>query len=399
MEFRDELEFFDELLSKRLHPKQLVMYPPSEKELSEWTRSIQTEKERIKGCLKKVYYHSAEERAKEHYVQRHQADLIMLKNTVFHYLHPKKAEDLLIGNHDSSLIILIKMIYFSLKELLTFIDQYLPRYFNQEEFAPHSYQLALKFEFQHRIKRIRKKFKGDSDDKEILNRVITTLPGIMDNCSNIRYRKLIYARAILIELESLGRKQDEKGFFSPIRELMFYMNFNCSLFAHFLIRELANEVSRIDGEGEKLLFLYKYQKEIRQLVVKPNAFFRNNPVSLKEQIAGWVEEEIAYWEKSKTLLFSTASELNHQTQEEELLCFSVPVSVLSLLGRSACDSKLVLNKNKKKALSTIARVSKTVSGTQPQENSLLKKSYVAEPAHKERAIGILHEMIRRISKY
>lgn len=398
-ELRDELAFFEDLLENKLSPRQIASSPLTETQISALVKDMAAEKDRIRRCLKKMYYHPAGERFKEQYVQRHQAELVILVNTAFHYIRPESAKDLLEKESDTPIISVYKLIYHSLKELLAFIESHLTKYFNQEENAPLGYQIISKYEFQNRMRRIRKKLGGMTGDKEILQRVLATIQDMAKESTNVTYRKLIYARTILIEMEASEPEPGPKNYFSPLRELMFYMNFNCSLFAHLLIKELIGYVSKIDGYREKLLFLYGYRKELNQLVIKPGTQFRNNPVSLKEAINGWVEEEILFLEKTNALLSGVTYNAEKPIHEEDKLSFSVPVGVLSILGRSACDTRLVTNKNKKSVMTTIARLSKTVGSSDLQENSLLKKSYAAEPVHKERAIGILHEMIRKIHEY
>ncbi|MGH2645589.1 MAG: hypothetical protein ACRDE2_16685, partial [Chitinophagaceae bacterium] len=284
-------------------------------------------------------------------------------------------------------------------DLLEFIEKHLKKYFNQDEHVPLSYQLLSIDKFQNSIKHIKKKFAGIPADKELLQRIITTVNSFVRSQVNMTYRQFTYTKEILEELEILDLNENKPSYFSPLTELMFYMNFNCSLYTNSLINDLVHKLNQLEGQREKILFLCCYQKELNQLATKPGMRFRNNPVSLKEQLNEWIEEEIIYLEKANALFSLPPVNSDVPVKEEEKICFSVPVTVLALLGRSACDAKLVLNKNKKKAMSTIARLSKTVGSADPQGHSILKKSYAAEPSHKEKAIGILHEMIRCIYKY
>ncbi|MGH2645548.1 MAG: hypothetical protein ACRDE2_16480, partial [Chitinophagaceae bacterium] len=175
MELKDELEFFEELLSKKLHPNALLQHPPSPAQILVWKETVLLEKERIRRCLKKVYFHHATEGLKEQYVQRHQADLVILTDMAFQYIQPNHADDLLEKESDSELVKLYKTIYHSLKDLLEFIEMHLKKYFNQDEHVPLSYQLLSLDKFQSSIKHIKKKFAGIPADKELLQRIITTV--------------------------------------------------------------------------------------------------------------------------------------------------------------------------------------------------------------------------------
>jgi hypothetical protein len=63
------------------------------------------------------------------------------------------------------------------------------------------------------------------------------------------------------------------------------------------------------------------------------------------------------------------------------------------------DSKLILNKQMTAMFRNIARFCRTRNAESPAANSMLKKSYVADRINKQKAIDILHEMIKCIHRY
>jgi hypothetical protein len=178
------------------------------------------------------------------------------------------------------------------------------------------------------------------------------------------------------------------------------MNFNCSAFSGYLIKNVVNDINAVHEQGEKIEKLSQYQKEFNQMQVKPGVGYKYNAVSLKERVCTWIEEELYYLEK-KERLFSMAPVSTDESviAEKEKLHFAASVEVLALLARSAKDSNLVLNKDLTVVYRSLARFVRTKGAESPTVKSMLKKNYAAQRSSKQRAIDVLHEMIKCIHGY
>lgn len=84
---------------------------------------------------------------------------------------------------------------------------------------------------------------------------------------------------------------------------------------------------------------------------------------------------------------------------EEKLHLSISVDVLTIIARAAKDSKLIVNKQNREIYQNISSYVRTKNADNLSINSMIKKSYVAERGSKEKAIDILHEMIKKIHEY
>jgi hypothetical protein len=127
--------------------------------------------------------------------------------------------------------------------------------------------------------------------------------------------------------------------------------------------------------------------------------FRHNLPPLKEQLSDWIAEEMVYLEKRQILLSVVPGYVDEVIADEEKLHVSSPLDVLSILARSAKDSKFILNKQMTGMYRVIAKFIRTTNVEKPSPTSMFNKSYVADRKAKDAAIDLLHEMINNIRKY
>mgnify|MGYP001555270465 FL=1 len=110
-------------------------------------------------------------------------------------------------------------------------------------------------------------------------------------------------------------------------------------------------------------------------------------------------EEIYFIEKKwKNSCLTRLKNEGIKTMEEKLH-LSVSVDVLTIIARAAKDSKLIVNKQSREMFQNISSFVRTKNAEHLSVNSMVKKSYVAERGSKEKAIDMLHEMIKRIHEY
>jgi hypothetical protein len=174
----------------------------------------------------------------------------------------------------------------------------------------------------------------------------------------------------------------------------------CGSFVSFCINEIEDKINSMPEHNDKIDQFGYCLKQTNQVQVKPGFAFEQNNESVKEQVATWISEELLYYEQKHRLLSVVPVFKNDALiTEEHKLHFSVSVDVLTLLARSAKDSKLILNKQMSGMFRNISKFCRTKNAENPSASSMLKKSYVAERSNKKAAIDILHEMIKNINRY
>jgi hypothetical protein len=255
-------------------------------------------------------------------------------------------------------------------------------------------------EIQLKIKPIRRRLKEKKNDEQLIDLATTGIHAFSINRSPriVTYRRLIYIKDIISALE----RRCTTNHFSDrdMVELFIYKNFNCARFVSFCINEIANKISLLPEDANKIDRLAFCLKQINQMQVKPGFAFKQHSESVKEQLATWMNEEMLFLEqKQRSLPIVPVLKNEVLTSDEDKLHLSVSVDVMTLLARAAKDSKLILNKQMAGMFRNIARFCRTKNSENPSPGSMLNKSYVAERHNKEAAIDILHEMIKQLNRY
>lgn len=408
MQLLDELELLDELISKTLDPKKILHADITPDLFNRLHEIAVNEHERIRKRFKQIHYSRDKERLKEQYVQQHQRDIIELMDKVIDYLLPQTYKDLTENDVDTGLAKLYKRLFALLQSLLSFIEKHLSKYFNLDANVPVSYLLLTQAEIRDRVKAIKQKLLQDESAHEIASFVLAPINQLCGTHEPVSYKRFLYVKELMEELEGLPSVQGDthhprKGMVNSsierdsILELLYYLNFNSGKLSQWIIERIVKVLNGIHDQRERIAWLYEYLKGLNQLQVKPGVKLVPEADGLKDQVITWIEEEISFLERRESLF--TMTPVSTDIQDEEKIHFGVPASVLSLLSRSAFDAKLVLNKNKKKVYETLARISTTPGSQSPSAGSLIKKGYDPERAQKDKAIGLLHEMIRCVMKY
>jgi hypothetical protein len=384
------LERYNQLVNARLNPNSIENANLDGDHLNEWIEKSSKEKETIKQYLRKKSLKIKREKELELFIQQYQAEVIELLDVVY-------AEKL--ENHSGSFGRLFDVLLKDLEEVLSHIERRYNKYFNLDEKAPASYLSMTQGDLRNRIG-ILKRFIGDGlNNEELIKIVFTPLSEFLELKENVSYRQLMYMKDFVLELEEW---RSEKGKVADLRsflELLFYMNFNVSFMASFLLGQVADSINAIPDHRKRLERLVEIQKEYNQAQVRPGVSFRANVVPLKELVSHWIDEEIYYLEKKQRLLSVPAVVQDQLVAEEDKIHLSCPVDVFALLVRSAKDVKLILNRHMSGTFRSFARFTRTNKAEAPSAKSLLKKTYVADRKAKRAAIEVLERMIEFIKTY
>jgi hypothetical protein len=388
---RYALEELDVLITVTLKPELIREKSITGDQKQEWILAAEKNKENIRIFLMRKAFDIAQEKALELLIQQYQLSIITLLDKVFNYQRENIFPEL---HHFYNVVLKL------LEDILSNIEQRYAKYFNQDDKVPDIYlQLSME-EIRHKLKQISRRFKDNKNNEKLIALSLSCIHSFSISKSNkiITYRRLMYIKDIISGMELQCRQVNFTD--KEMMELLIYKNFNCSSFISFCINEIVNKINSIPEHNDKIDQLGYSLKQINQMQVKPCFAFKHNNESVKEQVATWINEEIFYFEQKHRLL-SVVPLLKDDAIiiEEHKLHLSVSVDVLTLLARSAKDSKLILNKQMTGMFRNISRFCRTKNAENPSATSMLNKSYVAERSNKKAAIDILHEMIKNINRY
>lgn len=397
-----ELKLFEDLI-KILHPRNLDDYDAFLKLIKEWKQRLTPERERIETQLVDKVLNSPTERHREIYIQHHQKQLIRLADIVYEYLSPIDIKGIFADNGNDPVVNIYQETFQCLVQLLRFIEHNFKGYFNQDEFVPEVYQRMKQEELKKKLKVLEQRFLKQKTDKELVRIILSPTKAYVHQ-TKITYRQQIYFDEMLNELTSpptpLHKVERGKDHDDGIIETLVYLNYNTGDFVSYRLKKIVNSINLIPEQEKKIAKLSEYLKELNQVQAKQNAVLKPSALSAKEQITKWIIEEIHYLEtKNRLLSIAPVIKDDKMLSEDEKLHFSVSVHVLGILTRAAHESKLILNRDGTKVFENVSKYCRTKQASNPSAGSMDRKSHEAERSHKEKAINVLQEMIRRIYEY
>jgi len=388
---RYALEELDVLITITLRPELIKEKSITDDLKKEWISAAEKSKESIRIFLMRKSVDIEKEKALELLIQQYQSSVIILLDKVYSYLSENKGS----GSQD-----LYKSLLRVLEDILSNIEHRYTKYFNQEGKVPDIYLQLSRNDIQQKIKPLKKRLREKENDEKLIELAFSSVQAFSISRTKkiITYRRLMYIKDSIAGLEELCREDNFTN--KSMIALLVYMNFNCSRFVTYCIDIMEGEVNNIPEKNGKLDKLAHCLKKINQMQEKPGVAFKQNNESVKQQVVTWINEEIYFLEHQQRL-FSPVPYLKEDAliTDEQKLHLSVSVDVMTLLARSAKDSRLILNKGMAGMFRNISQFCRTKNAENPSPTSMLNKSYVAERNNKKAAIDILHEMIKNINRY
>ena len=297
----------------------------------------------------------------------------------------------------------IRFITEELEALLAFIYTRYQTFFNLDEKLPEISLEQIRASLKERVQKLRKLLVKEFKNEAQVELALLPLKKILNANSKdkISYRYLFYTRRIektladfIHEIPSCNCCENER-----IIELIVLLNYNCKEAQHFIINTITAELEKEDTLESKLNRLRFYLKEFRQLGERPKVAYKSYTPSLKEQIVGWISEEIIYQERRVVSSSAIFVDKENTIAYEEKVQLTFSVEVFAIMVRAAKDNKLVMVKHAMEFFKIIPKYFSTKQATTISTHSLRNKSYTAELSAKREAIDILHAMIKRIHEY
>lgn len=388
---KNSLEILDDLVCERLNPATT----PDPVDLggvkNSWIEEAAKECKHIRTCLLTKSVDIQKEEGLLLLVQQYQAVIIRLLDKIFSYniMYP-----------DAPLKDVYGAILQHLKELLLFIEYQYPKYFNKEEKVPD----FLMMEYQAKLKKELKTL-----DHSLFAKIDSRLRQIICNHLQkfhrrnsqvfITYKTIAYIQELTSELRDLPATSPNAT--DLLMDLLIQMNFNTAELLNYYVDQLQVSLAACKTNAQKIEALLMALKKLNQLQLKPGAAFKPLMMPLKEQIVGWISEEIYYLERQQSLLGSPFIQLqsDHEKDEDEKLHTALSVQQLAIFIRAARDTGMLTNKNQTALLKTVAKVFRTPYADTISADSLRIKYYLAEPGATKSVKDLLMEMFKKVQLY
>jgi hypothetical protein len=221
-----------------------------------------------------------------------------------------------------------------LESLLTSIYTRYQTFFNLDEKLPEISLEQIRPSLKERVEKLRKLLVKEFKNEAQVELALLPLKKILNANSKdkISYRYLFYTRRIektladfIHEIPSCNCCENER-----IIELMVLLNYNCIEAQHFILNKITADLEKEDSLESKLNRLRFYLKEFRQLGERPKVAYKNYTPSLKEQIVGWISEEIIYQERRVVSSSANFLDKENTIAYEEKFNYRFPSKCLQL---------------------------------------------------------------------
>ena len=203
MALENELTALGHLITEAINPANLKPGKFNNVFISECRLLANTEKERIKNQFASVIFNPGSESLIEIYFQHHQISLIKLSDTVFNYLEQKTAINIYRLTTRSLVINFYKEILRVPEELLQFIAEKYPGYFNTALKIPDVQKWRLAPEIKSNLKQIKTALKKTDLNEKVLEITCEPIEAVLSLTINTTYRELVYVKALINELQHL----------------------------------------------------------------------------------------------------------------------------------------------------------------------------------------------------
>ena len=321
---------------------------------------------------------------KEQYVKVNQTLLIRILDKLFAYSQTRPLNE--------NIFMLYNTISQHLQSTLDFIEDFFSNYFDRNEKVPEPYISIAKENIKKQVKHLKHIVsKQESTDTFLTSLVLDSIQHLLlDESIVITYSRLSYHRMLLIELLSQKVMQTSQS----IMEALYYLNYNEDNFITYEYEWLKELTTELPTNQEKIAALRFEQKKINQLPLKPNCSYNPNMPSLKEQINGWIDEEVKFLENVQ-LPEKVADRLN---ENEDKIHTSLSVAKLAVLLRLLVIDKIIINRTVAPMLRVVTKIFTTLQKDDISFGSLETKYHAPDKATINAVKDLLFKWINILGK-
>ncbi len=376
------LKKWSTLIHEKLCPYHEHLDKLSDAEINAIINESAAEAENVRNLLVNYLINSSNISDKQQFIKVNQAMLIRLLDRLYSCRNDKVPEKILhlynqLGRH--------------LQASLDFIEDFFGNYFDKNEKLPAPYLAISRDEIGNRLEKLMFVFDDAAVDKVLGNVIVQTVKQFF--CCKIEkpisYAELSYHKVLLDELIS-----QEPISTANVRKILYLLNFNEFSFIDFEYQRLAGLVELAETRPAKILTLRFEQKIINQYPEKLNTVYNSSMPSLKEQVNGWIEEEIKFLGNG----MPAEKEPSTSVDNNEKINTSLSVAKLAVLVRLLVVDKIIINRTVAPMLRVVAKTMTTLQRDEISFGSLETKYHSPDRATITAMRDMLFKWINIISK-
>ncbi|SEP06687.1 hypothetical protein [Flavobacterium sp. fv08] len=391
------LEWLDSLVSITLNPSKMYLRDLSKEDIQNLSEKAVIESMHIQSELKNQVFALHKESQIRLLVQKYHSALIILLDTLDHYLKDQSFSREEYGNIAGTLIS-------CLDELLFFIETRYLNHLTLEERVPPTYLSVSRSEMKLKLNRIQKNLIAEVADPVFTSIVLDNLQRFVQSkkFDSITLRELLYRKELLQKLEQHGSEEKRTTLYNNLHELLVYMNYNSRDYINYFTKSVAEKINALDTKTERVDSLHFHYKEFSQMQSHQSFVLYPEHDNLRAILDNWFHQEILYLEKTMHLpenVREIKKNNRHQIVVEDKIIVNLSADQLALILRAFDESQLLAARSMSQVFRQIIPYISTPFKKQLSYDAVRSKSYHAEERDKEIVRTVLEKMIKKVETY
>lgn len=333
----------------------------------------------IKESLNDKFYSLKKEDEIELFIHRKQYALQNLSNALIKVINPDIPLDIYKFSSDYTKIDCIKITYIYLEKLMVFIEKEYHTYLNVNNKVPYRSILVKELEIENKLNYVKSCLSSSNLNDDLFKLAYQPLLKIatIKHQENITYNEFYYCIDYINELYNHFQKNKEAVTESIIKDWLFELNLNCLDYFDYKTDEITRDLQGMDSDIEKIDLLYHLLKKFNQSRNNNFRKFNQKIPPIKEQLTSWIEEEINYLTKKKSLGINDAANTS-STPVKVRIQTSLSVAQLTYFIKLLIKVKIIIHKNNAEVFRFVAENFITKSSTQISAGSVKSKFHNVE---------------------
>ena len=347
--------------------------------------SLKNENSKIKKVNKERVFKLKSKKRIEQYIHRKQYALENLAHRLIKEINPVNSSDLYQFSNRYDKMDCLKITYIYLEKLLRFIEKEYRNYLNVNIQIPYRSTFVKEFEITNKLNEVKSRLLESNINDNLLKLVFEPLLKIetINIKEKLTYYEFNYCSEFIL---TLYKQINSENSSDTIKECLFALNFNSLQFFKYLTVEILQELETQENNIKKIDILYRFLKNYNQKQSRSTLKYKPNLPSLKEQIIGWLEEEVEYLTKKVKL----EANQNIANDEEKIkLLTGLSVAQLSYFFGLLMETGIIKHKNQTDVFRFISENFKTNNTEKISVDSIKVKYYNVESTTK----NVLREKI------
>lgn len=385
-----ELEPIEQWLKNEINPITLVQTAPSEYQLKAWLDFVANEKERICNCLRKMAFRSnADTETILNYMGVHQLALISISNLLTDFGSKKDLMQL------SEIRLLYSDIAAALEDMLVYIEQYIPDYFDHQLPITHYCAGVSCSEFKGILVQLQQLNTRPDIDKALLHLAVQPLRDFTELNARISYKDLVYLKELARQLLSLIDTDVTVDINWEIIMVLLFLDFNDPRFSLHVSRRLNNQIGQLPTTNDKLDYLHWYIHAIENLKSKPGYTLISSLPPLREQIIAPIKASYQYLHARAHM--TNGVPIGQKRQNDIKIKTALSVTELAVFIKLFIKNGLIINGSQIEVIRFIAEHYTSKKTEEISEESLRSKFHGPDPAAVDAVKEILIEFVNLLN--